>query len=61
MHIIKIDTQFKELFLNLSKGQEEMKALLTGNMTKKNPDDNKDNHLEQVQAEMERMRIQMSS
>ena len=36
------DAQFREMFLNLSKGQEELKALLAGTMTKKNPDDNKD-------------------
>ena len=49
--------QFKEMFLNLSKGQEELKTLLAGNMAKKNLDDNMDGQLEQLQAEMERMRI----
>ena len=49
------------MFLNLSKGKEELKALLTGNLAKKNPEDNKDDQLEQLQAEMERMRIHMSS
>ena len=53
------DAQFKEMFLNLSKGQEELKALLTESMTKKNPKDNKDDQLEQLQAEMATMRIQM--
>ena len=53
------DAQFKEMFLNLSKGQEELKALLTESMTKKNPEDNKDDQLEQLQAEMAMMRIQM--
>ena len=50
-----------EMFLNLSKGQEELIALLIGNLTKKHPDNNKDDQLEQLQAEMERMRIQMSN
>ena len=36
------EAQFMEMFLNLSKGQEEMKAHFAGNMTKKNPEDNKD-------------------
>ena len=53
------DTQFKEMFLNLSKGQEELKALLTERMTKKNPEDNNDDQLGQLQTEMETMRIQM--
>ena len=53
------ETQFMEIFLNLSKGQEELKALLTGNLTKKNPEDNKDEWLEQLQAEVEVMRTQM--
>ena len=34
------DAQFKEIFLNLSKGQVEFKALIAGNTTKKNPEDN---------------------
>ena len=49
------------MFLNLSNGQEELKALIAGNTTKKNPEDDQDNQVEQLQAEMERMRIQMSS
>ena len=48
-----------EMFLNLSKEQEELKALLAGNLTKKHPDNNKDNQVEQLQVEMEAMRIQM--
>ena len=31
--------QFQDLFLNLSKGQEEVKALLIESMTNKNPED----------------------
>ena len=50
-----------EMFLNLSKGKEELKAFLVGSFTKKNSDDNKDDQLEQLQVEMERMRIQMNS
>ena len=52
---------FQELVLSLYKGQEELKALLAENMAQKNPEDNKDDQLEQLQAEMTRMRIQMSS
>ena len=55
------DAQFKEMFLNLSKGQEELKTLLAGNMMEKNLEDNKDDQLEQLQAEMEKTRIQMIS
>ena len=47
------------MFPTLSKGQEELKALLTESMTKKNPEDNRDDQLEQLQAEMATMRIQM--
>ena len=53
------EAQFREIFLNLSKGREELKTLLNGNLTKKHPDNNKDNQVEQLQAEMERMRTQM--
>ena len=55
------EPQFMEMFLNLSKGQEELKSLLNGNLTKKHPDNNKDDQLKQLQAEMEGMRIQMIS
>ena len=55
------ESQFMEMFLNLSKGQEELKALLNRNLTKKHPDNNKDDQLKQLQAEMEGMRIQMIS
>ena len=47
------------MFLNLSKGQEEVKELLTRGMTKKNPEDNQDDQLERLQTEMETMKIQM--
>ena len=49
------------MFLNLSRGKEELKALLTESMNKKSPEDNKDDQLEQLQAEMATMRIQMIS
>ena len=48
-----------KIFLNLYKGQEELKALLAWNLTKKHPDNNKDDQVEQLQAEMEAMGIQM--
>ena len=47
------------MFLNLSKGKEELKALLARNLAKKNPEDNKDEQLEQLQAEVEAMRTRM--
>ena len=49
----------QEFFLNLSKGQEELKALLIESMTKKNPEDNMDDQLEQLQIEMATMKVQM--
>ena len=48
-----------EMFLNLSKGREELKALLAGNLTKKSPGENRDERLEQPQAEVEAMRTHM--
>ena len=51
------EAQFMKMFFNLSKGQEELKPLLNGNLTKKYPDNNKDDRLEQLRAEMEAMRI----
>ena len=41
------DTQFKEFLLNLSKGQEDLKTLFAGNLTKEHPD-NKDEQLEKL-------------
>ena len=40
------NAQLKEMFLNLSKGQEEVKALLTRGMIVGNPGDNRDDQLE---------------
>ena len=54
------EAQFRDVFLNLSKGQEELKTLLVGNLVKKSPEDNKDDRLEQLQAEVDVMRTQMS-
>ena len=53
------EAQFRDIFLNLSKGQEDMKTLFAGNLTKERPDNNKDEQLEQLQAEVEAMRILM--
>ena len=53
------NAQLQEIFLNLSKGQEELKALLIKSMTKKDPEDNRDGQLEQLQTEMATMKIQM--
>ena len=51
------EPRFMEMFLNLSKGQEEVNALLIRSMTKRNPEDNKDDQLYQLQTEMATMRI----
>ena len=53
------EAQFRDVFLNLSKGQEELKTLLIGNLVKKSPEDNKDERLEQLQAEFSAMKTQM--
>ena len=50
------EAQFREIFLKLSKGQEELKTLLVGNLVKKSPEDNKDERLEQLQAEIDAIR-----
>ena len=39
------EAQFRDVFLNLSKGQEELKTLLIGNLVKKSPEDNKDERM----------------
>ena len=53
------ETQFKDIFLSLSKGQEELRALLVGNLAKKSPEDDKDERLKHLQAEVDVMRTQM--
>ena len=53
------ETQFREIFLSLSKGQEELRTLLMGNLAKKSPEDDKDKRLERLQAEVDIMRTQM--
>ena len=53
------DAQFKEFLLNLSKGQEDLKTLFARNLTKERPDNNKDEQLEQLEAEVEAMRNHM--
>ena len=53
------ETQFREIFLNLSKGQEELKTLLVGNLVKKSPEYNNDERLKHLQAEVDAMRTQM--
>ena len=53
------NAQLQEMFLNLYKGQEELKALLAGNLAKKNSEDNKDERLEQMRSEVESMRTHM--
>ena len=53
------ETQFREIFLNLSKGQEELRTLLMGNLAKQNPEDDKDERLKRLQAEVDTMKTQM--
>ena len=43
----------------LSKGQEELKTLLVGNLVKKSPEDNKEERMEQLQVEFSAMKTQM--
>ena len=50
---------FRDIFLNLSKGKDELKTLLVGNLVRKSPEDNKDERMEQLQAEVDAMRTQM--
>ena len=40
------EAQFREMFLNLSKGHKELKALIAGNLTMKHPDNEKDDKVE---------------
>ena len=51
--------QLQDLFLNLPKGKEEVKALLIESMTNNNPEDDKEGQMRQLQAEIATMRIQM--
>ena len=53
------EAQFRDIFLNLSKGKEELKTFLVGNLVKKSPEDNKDERLEQLQVEVRAIRTQM--
>ena len=36
------ETQFREIFLSLSKGQEELRTLLMGTLVRNSPEDDKD-------------------
>ena len=42
------NARLQEMFLNLSKGQEEVKALLTRGMIMGNPGDDRDDQLERL-------------
>ena len=53
------NAQLQEMFLNLSKGQEEVKALLTRGMIMGNPGDDRDDQLERLQTEIAIMKVQM--
>ena len=53
------ETRFEEILLNLSKGQEELRTLLMGNLASKSPEDDKDEQLKRLQAEVDTMKTQM--
>ncbi|CAI8594702.1 unnamed protein product [Vicia faba] len=53
------NAQLQETFLNLSKGQEELKTLFIESVTNENPEDDKESQTRQLQAEAATMRIQM--
>ena len=53
------ETQFREIFLSLSKGQEELRTLLMGNLVKNSPEDSEDERLKHLQAEVDAMRTQI--
>ena len=53
------NAQLQELFLNLSQGQEEVKALLTRGMVLGNPGSIRKDQLEGLQIELATMKIQM--
>ena len=53
------ETQFREIFLSLSKGQEELRTVLMGNLAEKSPEDDKDERLKRLQAEVDTMKTQM--
>ena len=53
------NAQLQEMFLNLSQGQEEVKALLTRGMFLGNPGGARNDQLEELQIELAAMKIQM--
>ena len=53
------NAQLQEMFLNLSKGKEEVKALLTRGMVLGNPWGIRNDQLEKLQIELATMKIQM--
>ncbi|CAI8614470.1 unnamed protein product [Vicia faba] len=53
------NAQLQEMFLNLSLGQEEVKALLTRGMVQGNSSNARSDQLEALQSELTTMRIQM--
>ena len=53
------NAQLQEMFLNLSQGQEEVKALLTRGMVLGNSSNVRNDQLEELQIELATMKIQM--
>ena len=53
------NAQLQEMFLSLSKGQEEVKALLSRGLVLGNPGGIRNDQLEGLQIEMATMKIQM--
>ena len=53
------ETQFREIFVSLSKGQEELRTLLMGNLAKSSAEDDKDERLKRLQAEVDTLKTHM--
>ena len=53
------ETQFREIFLGLSKGQEELRTLLAGTLVRNNAEEDKDERLKRLQAEVDTLKTQM--
>ena len=53
------ESQFREIFLCLSKVQEELRTLLMGNLIRKSPEDDKDEQLKCLQVEVDTLKTQM--
>ena len=57
--LLSQETRLGETLLNLSKGQEELRTLLTGTLVRNNAEDDKDERLKRLQAEVDTLKTQM--